>query len=117
MVYVTGGVAAMNGGFSSVSDASRYSPSQPGSDWGSDWSGTLTGFVYGAGIEQRLGAFSAKLEFTSATYASRQACYKDLAGVRAGQCWDPLARYGNAESIVAYTPSVSSIKFGLNYRL
>ena len=109
LFYVTGGVAAADAHVSEVTmNAPPWNGHSP--NYGASWKGILTGYTYGAGAEHQFGDFSIKAEFLRATYARHTACYQDSDGPNAGQCWS------NGEDYLGLSPSMTSLRIGLNYR-
>ncbi len=111
MAYVTGGFALADYDVSARSGPVSYKDGTPGVDWGSRWKGTVPGYAYGAGIEQRFGRMSVKFEFLRSAFANRGDCYMDLEGPTAGACWNTM----RSESGAHYTPNLSTIRLGTNF--
>ena len=114
LAYVTGGYAFANADFSETTDKTARGGGAANVAWGANWKGTTSGYVYGAGIEHKFGSVSTKFEFLRESFGTHNACYKDLEGANAGVCW-PTGIYSNPKS-VSFSPTVSSLKVGLNFQ-
>lgn len=110
LAYVTGGIAVGKAKFFEISTSEM---AWPAPQFGSKWSGTMTGYVYGAGIEHSFGRVSVKAELLQSTFGSRSACIADIGGPNDGICWNPPENVQNKNTA---TPSVTALRLGLNLR-
>ena len=110
MVFGTAGLAIAKGRFSQRTTNSSYD------DWGASTKETLTGYVLGGGIERQVNSrLSVKAEFLHYDLGkSDRACYADLEGTDAGECWDD----GDAgiDDYVVWNPTVNQVRLGVNVR-
>lgn len=111
MAYVTGGVAFADIRYANVGGRNRTKLGLPNVLWGSDWNRTLTGKVYGAGIEHRFGNLSAKAEFLRSSYGTHRTCFKDLEGASSGVCW----QHSSWDPTIVVSPSHTELRVGLNF--
>lgn len=113
LAYLTGGVAFAKGNFTVEGrDIPTYWANHS-ANFDADWSGSVTGQVFGGGIEHRFGPVSARFEVLHKRYAPVSTCFANTDAPDPGICWQD--NY-SVPPQVNYTFSATSMRVGINYR-
>lgn len=113
LVYVTGGIAMAHGVISAEArNFPTYSTARS-SNYDATWRGTMTGAVYGAGIEYAMGPLSFKSEFLLSKFAPVSSCFANSDGPNAGVCWPTLYAI---PALMRNSYAATGVRLGLNYR-
>lgn len=113
LVYVTGGAGFAKSRYSVVArNITVYNPQQT-PNFEANWEGTVSGPVFGGGIEHRFGATSARIEVLHRRYGPESTCYANSEGPATGQCWPTFYAIPAQVSIDQQS---TALRFGLSYR-
>lgn len=111
VAYVTAGAAFADYKVTAQSGPASWADGTPGANWGNRWEDTVSGIVYGAGVEHRFGRVSLKFEVLHSEFGARGGCNMDFDGPTAGQCWN----YARPSFPPSYRPEVTSVRLGANF--
>lgn len=113
LVYLTGGLARAKTDHRVTATGVTSFWASHSTDFDATWTGYENGFVYGVGIEHKLGQISAKAEVLGSQYTTKSTCFANSTGMNVGQCWpDPFI----IPPQVNFSSNVTQIKIGLNLR-
>lgn len=113
LFYVTGGVALAKAQFSAQGEGIPTSLPGHSQNFDATWKGHISGPVFGLGIEQKFGSFSAKAEVLNSRFGKVSTCFSNSDGPNAGICWqDNLPIPPQLDN----TYSRTDIRLGVAYR-
>lgn len=113
LVYVAGGAGWTKARYGVVArNVTVYNPLQT-SNFEANWTGTVSGPVFGGGIEHRFGPASARIEVLHRRYAPASTCFANSDGPNAGVCWPT---FYSVPAQVNVDQRTTALRFALSYR-
>jgi outer membrane immunogenic protein len=113
LIYLTGGAALAKARFAVEGrEVHSWYPTHS-TNFDSTWKGHRKGFVYGIGIEHKIGNIGLKAELLHVKFAPRTSCFSNSDGAAQGVCWNDspvlpaISRTGH---------STDGIRLGANFR-
>lgn len=114
LVYITGGIGFARTRFSAEGrNVVSWYPTIQSPNFGAVWEGTMSGPVFGGGIEHRFGGASARIEVLHRRYEPASACFANSDGANAGVCWPVLY---SIPAQMNFDTQSTALRFGLSYR-